>query len=292
MKKVLILGATGMLGSAIYGALKDKYSLILTARDLGEIRLLNKAYGDIEKHQVKNFDLDFIYQDYINKKSFLDSYLNSFLSEIDGIDYVVNAIGVIIPFSLKNPATTFFINGAFPHIMADIFNHKLIHITTDCVYDGKKGYPYNERSTKTPLDIYGLSKSLGEPQNCLTLRTSIFGRELSSFTGLLEWFLKQKGETISGFTNHFWNGITTKEFGFVCDKIISSPDKYPKTGLYHIFSDKVSKYDMLLKFKKKYNIDCEIREDSNPRLNRTLDTIYDFNSQLEISSFDKMLEEL
>ena len=291
-KKVIVLGATGMLGGAVYSVLKNKYSLVLTVKDLEEVKLLDKAYGGVEKHQTKNFDLDFIYQDYIDKKSFSRSYLNSFLNEVGDIDYVINAIGVTIPFSLKNPAVTFFINSAFPHIMANIFGYKFIHITTDCVYDGKKDYPYNEKSIKTPLDIYGLSKSLGEPQNCLTLRTSIFGRELSSFTGLLEWFLKQEGKTISGFTNHFWNGITAKEFGFVCDKIIFSPDKYPKTGLYHIFSDKVSKHDMLLSFKKKYNVSCEIKENSKPQTNRTLSTIYDFNSQLEIPSFAKMLEDL
>jgi len=292
MKKVLILGATGMLGSTIYSVLKDKYNLILTARDLEEVKLLDKTYGGVEKHQIKNFDLKFIYQDYIDKKSFSGNYLNSFLTEIGDVDYIINAIGITIPFSLKNPAVTFFINSAFPHVMADIFGHKFIHITTDCVYDGKRNYPYNEESTKTPLSIYGLSKSLGEPRNCLTLRTSIFGRELSSFTGFLEWFLKQKGGTVSGFTNHFWNGLTTREFGSVCNKIMSYPDKYPTTGLYHVFSNTVSKYEMLLKFKKKYNIDCEIKEDSKPQLNRTLDTVYDFNSRLKISSFDKMLEDL
>ena len=292
MKKVLILGATGMLGSAIYSILKDKYSLVLTARDLEEVKLLDKVYGGVEEHQTKSFDLKFIYQDYIDKKSFSGSYLDSFLNEVGDVDYIINAIGITIPFSLKNPAITFFINSAFPHIMADIFGYKFIHITTDCVYDGKNNYPYNEESTKTPLDVYGLSKSLGEPKNCLTLRTSIFGKELTNFTGLLEWFLKQEGKIISGFTNHFWNGVTTKEFSLVCDKVMSNPDKYQKTGLYHIFSNTISKHEMLLKFKEKYNIACEIKEDHNPQLNRTLSTVYDFNSKLEIPSFDKMLEEL
>jgi len=292
MKKVLILGATGMLGSAVYSELKDKHNLVLTTRDLEEVRLLEKVYGGTEKHQIENFDLSFVYQDYIDKKSIPGTYLDSFLSKVGDVDYIVNAIGITIPFSLKNPGITFFINSAFPHIMANIFGYKFIHITTDCVYNGKDNYPYNEESTKTPLDIYGLSKSLGEPKNCLTLRTSIFGRELLSFTGILEWFLRQEGKTISGFTNHFWNGITTKEFGSVCDRIISYPEMYPKTGLYHVFSNIVSKHEMLLKFKEKYSIDCEIEEDSNPELNRTLDTVYNFNSRLKIPSFDKMLEDL
>ena len=273
MKKVLILGATGMLGSAVYSVLKDKHNLILTTRDLRDIKFLNSTYGEVEKHQIKNFDLKFVYRDYINKNSFSGNYLSSFLSEVGDIDYVVNAIGITIPFSLNDPTLTFFINSAFPHIMADIFGYKFIHITTDCVYNGKSDYPYNEKSIKTPLDIYGLSKSLGEPKNCLTLRTSIFGRELVGFTGLLEWFLKQEGKTISGFANHFWNGITAKEFGIVCDKIISFPEKYPKIGLYHIFSETISKYEMLLRFKEKYGLDCNIEKDFNLKRNRTLNTV-------------------
>ncbi|MDD5639176.1 MAG: NAD-dependent dehydratase, partial [Candidatus Pacebacteria bacterium] len=125
-----------------------------------------------------------------------------------------------------------------------------------------------------------------------TIRTSIIGRELEGFTGLLEWFLNQKEKSITGFANHFWNGITTEQFGKICDKIISHPEKYPKTGLYHVFSTTVSKYEMLLKFKEKYNIGCEIKKDEEQKLNRTLSTIYDFNEKLNIPSFDQMMEEL
>ena len=291
MKKVLLLGASGMLGSAVYDVLKDKYNLILSFRDLEEASLLDEKYGGVNKHQAEEFDLKFVYQDYLDKKGPCGPYFNSFLERVEEVDYVINAIGITIPFSLKNPALTFFINSAFPYILSAIFKHRLIHITTDCVYSGKQGYPYDENSLKTPVDIYGASKALGEPTDCLTFRTSIIGRELQSFTGLLEWFLQQQGKTIKGFTKHFWNGITTKEFGRVCDRIMSEPEKYPKVGLYHIFSTTISKYDMLVKFKEKFNINCEIEKDEGPEINRTLATIYDFNKKLKIPSFDEMLND-
>jgi len=292
MKKVLLLGASGMLGSAVYNVLKDKYSLVLSFRNLEDANLLDKAYGGVDNHQKVEFDLEHVYQDYLSKKGNPGEYFNKFLNEIGEVDYVINAIGITIPFSLKNPALTFFINSAFPFILSGIFGSKLIHITTDCAFDGQKDYPYDEESVKTPFDIYGFSKAIGEPTDCLTLRTSIIGRELKGFTGLLEWFLKQKGETINGFTNHFWNGVTTKEFGKICDRIMDNREEFPETGIYHVFSNTVSKYEMVTKFKEKYNIDCEIVSDDIPRLNRTLSTKYPMCQKLNIPSFDKMLEEL
>ena len=292
MKNVLLLGATGMLGSAVYDVLKDKYNLILSVRDKNKIDLLDKACGGVKQHEVVEFDASCLYQDFLEKKGSSSEYLSNFLKDVGEVDYVINAIGITIPFSLENQALTFFINSAFPHVLANTFGKKLIHITTDCIYNGKENFPYNENSLKNPVDIYGLSKSLGEPTNCLTIRTSIIGRELENFTGFLEWFLNQKEESVNGFANHFWNGITTKQFGKICDEIMTNSEKYPQTGLYHIFSNSVSKYKMLLKFKEKYNIDCEIKKDEDQKLNRTLSTIYDFNKKLNIPSFDKMIEEL
>src|SRR3989344_30113 len=212
MKRVLILGATGMLGSALYDVLKDKYNLLLSTRDTNKISLLEKKYGLLRKSEVVEFDADILYKEYLGKKGSPSKYLTSFVDKIGNIDYVINALGVTIPFSLQNPALTFFINGALPHILAGVFGEKLIHITTDCAYNGKEGFPYTENSSKSPVDIYGLSKSLGEPTSCLTLRTSIIGRELEGFTGFLEWFLQQEGKELTGFAEHFWNGVTTREF--------------------------------------------------------------------------------
>lgn len=291
-KKILLLGASGMLGSAVYDVLKEKYNLILTFRNLEEASILNKRYGGADNHRAEKLDLEYMYQDYFNKAGCPGDYFRNFLKRMGEVDYVINAVGITIPFSFKNPTLTFFINSAFPHILANIFEGNLIHITTDCVYNGKEGFPYDENSPHSPIDIYGLSKSLGDSTNCLTLRTSIVGRELQSLTGLLEWFLQQEGKTIKGFTQHFWNGITTKQFGKICDRIMQEREKFPESGIFHIFSNTLSKYDMLLKFREKYNIDCKIIPDDSTGINRTLTTIYPLCSQLQIPSFDEMLKEL
>ncbi len=292
MKRVLLLGATGMLGSAVYGVLNKKYDLILGVRNTDKLALLEKAYGGTSRHTVLPFDADLIYQDYTARKGAPGEYLTEFLRRAGKVEHVINAIGVTIPFSLREPALTFFINGALPHILAQSFGEKLIHITTDCVYDGKEGFPYNEESLKSPTDVYGLSKSLGEPTCCLTIRTSIIGRELDGMTGLLEWFLKQEGKTITGFAEHYWNGITTQQFGKLCDQIMESPDSFPRRGVYHVFSTVVSKYEMLLAFQHKYGLRCTLKPDKENKLNRSMASVKELNQLLRVPCFSEMLEAL
>ena len=293
-KKVLLLGADGMLGSMVYNVLKDKYDLILALRSKDTLPNLEKAYGGTDKHRIYEFDFNLIYQDYL--KGFKDLKqspgFKNFINDIGQVDALINCVGIIIPNSLKDPANTFFINSALPHLLSSVFKEKMIHPTTDCVFNGLEGFPYDENSKASPTDLYGLSKWLGEPKDCLTLRTSIIGPEISGFYSLLEWFKKQSGQTAKGFGRHFWNGITTKEFGKICDKIIENREAYPKNGLFHIFSTTLSKYEMLLKFKEKYNIDCNIVEDGSAGINRTLSTVNPLCLKLQIPSFDEMLKEL
>lgn len=291
-KTIAILGATGMLGSGVYGALRDDYQLTLVVRDVSGIGLLEKAWGGTSKHRVFVFDANDVYDDFYRKFDRASPALMELFSALESAEYVINCIGITIPHSLRDPSRTFFMNTALPHLLAQGFGERLIHITTDCAFNGSEGYPYSERSPKTPVDIYGLSKALGEPTECLTLRTSIIGRELSGFHGLLEWFLQQNEKTITGFANHFWNGITTKQFGKICDTIIKNPERFPRAGLFHVFSTTLSKYEMVLKFREKYNIDCEITPDHEKKLNRTLTTIHELNALLQIPSFDAMLEDL
>jgi len=278
-----------MLGSSIYNVLKDKYELVLSFRNIKEAELLDNVYGGVSNHEIKELDLEDIYNDYLKGDG--DVNLRKLASSID-VDYVINAIGITIPFSLKNSGLTFFINSAFPFVLSNLFGSRLIHITTDCVFDGQKDYPYDENSEKRPADIYGLSKSIGEPIDCLTLRTSIIGRELKGFNSLLEWFLSQEGKTVKGFTKHFWNGVTTREFGNICHKIIQNREEFPKNGIYHIFSETISKHDMLVKFKEKYKLDINIIKDDTTAKNRSLSTIYPCCEKLKIPSFDQMLKDL
>jgi len=281
-----------MLGSAVYGVLKDNYKLVLAVRNPDKMKLLDRVYGGTTRHAVVPFDAAAIYQDYAAKKGFPGECLAEFLGRTGEVDYVINALGVTIPFALRDPTITFFVNGALPHILSRTFGEKLMHITTDCVYSGTHDFPYDESSPRSPTDVYGLSKSLGEPDECLTIRTSIIGRELGGFTGLLEWFLHQEGKTISGFTEHYWNGITTQQFGKLCHQIMDSPNRFPRRGLFHVFSTVVSKFEMLKAFQRRFGVDCTILPDSKNKLNRTLTTMRELNGMLKIPNFEEMLTEL
>ncbi|MDD5638971.1 MAG: sugar nucleotide-binding protein [Candidatus Pacebacteria bacterium] len=293
-KKIAIIAPTGMLGSGVYNVLKDKYNLVLVYRDEEKIKKLNEAYGGIDNYQLIKFDFREIYSDYLSGiRLNPEPKIKKLFNNIGEIDKVINCAGIINVYATKDPAFTFFLNGALPHLLSEYYGNKLIQITTDCAFNGVEGYPYDETSLKSPVDIYGLSKILGEPKDkSLVIRTSIIGPEITDHISLLDWFRQQEGKTTKGFANHFWNGITTKQFGKICDEIISHPERYPETGLYHVFSTTVSKYEMLLKFKEKYNIDCEIKKDEEQKLNRTLTTIHDLNEKLNIPSFDEMIEEL
>ncbi len=292
MTRVLLLGPTGMLGNAVYAALKDKYPLVLAGRSPKKLELLEKAHGGTGRHAFVSFDAEPIFKDFLDKRGSSSPYLNDFWNKVGDIDYAINAIGLTVAASAKDPARALFVNGALPHILARRLGPKLINITTDCAFDGRAGQPYDETASPSPVDIYGLSKTMGEPRECLNLRTSLVGRELESASGLLEWFLSQDGQTINGFENQFWSGLTTKQYGRVCDQIMSQPEIFPKTGTYHIFGTAHSKHELLQKFQQKYKTGHKIIPVAEPRINRTLGTIHDFNNKLNIPSFDAMLNEL
>ena len=72
----------------------------------------------------------------------------------------------------SNTAAAIKINTLFPYILSEIGERNsanIIHITTDCVWSGKEGN-YNEDSPHDALDVYGKTKSLGEPGNCTVIR--------------------------------------------------------------------------------------------------------------------------
>jgi dTDP-4-dehydrorhamnose reductase len=288
-KKIVIIAPTGMLGNAVYNQLQEKYELVLLYRKKDFLKLL----PDYNNHVTIQCDLEVLYSEYkTGFAAYVNSTLSNIVKKIGKIDGIINCAGLTKPHSLQNPELTFFINGAFPHILSEIYKEKLIQIATDCVFDGNEHAPYDENASKFPTDLYGLSKSLGEPsENSLVLRTSIIGEELHGDTLLISWLLKQRGE-VFGFTNHFWNGITTKQFAKICDEIIAKREKYPQCGLFHIFSNDVTKYEMLEVLKKKYNLPIAIVPKEMQKVDRRLRTIHSLNEQLRVPNFEIMMKEL
>ena len=270
MVKILILGSTGMLGNEVtkYFLRNNKYEVVTTYRDESL-----KFPGASIKFDVLNDSLDKLSND---------------------VDYVINCIGIIKPFMKESKLNAIKINSVFPNELARWCNKnniKLIHITTDCVYSGSKG-KYIESDLHDALDDYGKSKSLGECSNeAMVIRTSIIGEEIHKDASLVSWAKSQKGKEVEGYSTHFWNGITTKEFAKVCAKIIQN-DWYEK-GIFHIFAkDDVTKYDMLKYFDEKYNLNLTIKKTMPDKIDRTLRSEKMLCNKLNIPTVYEMIREM
>lgn len=189
-------------------------------------------------------------------------------------DYLINCIGIVKQSHLaEDPYESIAINSFFPHQMEKYcseYDCKLIHISTDCVFDGKNGN-YKESDLSNATDLYGRSKFLGEVGygSALTLRTSIIGHEITKQKhGLLEWFLSQRGR-VRGFTKAIFSGLTTKALTEVMlDTVI--PQSLP-ADIYNVASDPISKYDLLKIFADAYGIEIEIDPDERLDIDRSLD---------------------
>jgi len=268
--RLLILGSTGMLGNAVttYFLNSPNYDVITTYRNV-DISFPGKAiYFDALSTSLDELPLD--------------------------MDYVINCIGIIKPFMAADPEAAIKINALFPWQLASwcqAHNSKLIHITTDCVFSGKKG-KYVESDLHDALDAYGKSKSLGEcTSKAMVLRTSIIGEDIRKDASLIAWAKSQRGKTVNGFSTHLWNGVTTKEYAKICDKIISNG--WYRAGLFHIFAkDDVSKLQMIKYFNKKFNLGLTIVDKKPDPVDRTMRTEKELCARLEIPTVEQMIKEI
>lgn len=263
MKRILVIGSTGMLGFAVSAYFKRK----------------NYDVADISRDK---FD---IARDSIDK---LDEFLV-------GVDTVVNCAGIIKPTLSQNTIEDVLkINSQFPRNLANLCSRKDIkcfHITTDCVYTGKKG-KYTEEDFYDADDLYGLSKNAGENRDCMTLRTSIIGEEKNKSRSLLEWAKSQSGKTVKGFTNHFWNGVTTLYMAEVIENILNK-SLYHK-GIFHIHSlETVNKYELLRMFNEIYELDLTIIPSEAPEsVDRSLASVYSLNATVVSKPLREQIEEM
>ncbi len=211
-------------------------------------------------------------------------------------DVIINAVGIIkqLP-SAKNVIKTLAINSIFPHQLAEIAEEngaRLICISTDCVFSGKKGN-YSETDIPDAEDLYGKSKNLGEVTdgNCLTVRTSIIGREIGTKHSLLEWFLSNEGNKVKGFKNAVFSGFPTNILAEILADII---ENHPNLrGLYHVSSEPINKYDLLELIKKYYAANIEIESDENFVIDRSLNsTKFRAETNFQPQSWEKMIEKM
>jgi len=211
-------------------------------------------------------------------------------------DAVINAAGVIKQrHSAKESIPSIEINALFPHRLAMLsaaYGARMIHISTDCVFSGNKGN-YREDELSDAEDLYGKTKFLGEvceERHILTLRTSMIGRELSRKKSLLEWFLAQRGP-IKGFKKAIFSGFTTQELSQIIEMMMV---QYPKaSGVYHVSSEPISKYDLLNMIKDKLKMPIEIIQDESFACDRSLDSSK-FRQEFNYNppSWEEMIDEL
>ena len=258
--KVLVLGASGMLGNAVYR---------LFAQSLGY-----KAFGSVRS----SFSLYLIPE---NLRSNViigvdvensDSLLSLFARVHP--DIVINCIGLVKQLATADdPLAAIPINSLLPHRLArlcDASGARLVHMSTDCVFVGTKGM-YTEADSPDAYDVYGCSKYLGEVDynNAITLRTSIIGHELEGARSLVSWFLAQEC-SVKGFKRAIFSGLPTVEIARVIrDFVIPYPELH---GVYHVSAEPINKYDLLQLVAQVYGKKIEITPDEKFIINRSLDS--------------------
>lgn len=261
---IIIFGSNGMLGSYIYKKLQQLGHTIIT----------------IER---KDFD--------INENISFDS-INMILQNTNYGDVIINCAG-IIPQRHNDPHMFFRVNTVFPIILssiAEIRGLNMIHISTDCVFDGKKG-AYTENDFPTEQGLYGLSKAMGDYAKACIIRTSIIGEDIGNYS-FLGFCRKNKGHNIQGYANHFWNGVTCLQLAYVIDNIIQN-NKYWK-GVRHIFSPMiVSKYELAQIINKSYNLQLDIQPIQTSELvDKTLSTVFCTNNLFDIPPIDIQIQDM
>jgi dTDP-4-dehydrorhamnose reductase len=234
MEKVLVLGNKGMLGHVLYETFQandnfKKYDVIGINRS-------------VDNTDSNSFTLDVL------KLDELEQFIKN-----KQPNYIVNCIGSLVEASINRPSLAIQTNSLLPHFLNEIsekYNFKLIHISTDCVFSGRKG-AYKVGDLKDGDGYYARSKALGEIDysNHLTFRTSIVGPELKPGIGLFEWFMKQGGP-IKGYVNAFWSGVTTTT---LADAIVEAI-QVDLSGVYQLTNNqKISKYELLVLFKEVFD---------------------------------------
>jgi dTDP-4-dehydrorhamnose reductase len=258
--RILILGATGMLGYQIFKTCID--------RNITALAVVRN----------KQLLLDNLAPEFSDRIGVIDDVKNiAAIAEIIASfkpDYLVNCVGIIKQSPLaENHYESIAVNSFLPHQLARLSvdaGFRLIHISTDCVFDGRKGM-YKETDPSDAYDLYGKTKYLGEVNygQAITLRTSIIGHELAvSKHGLVDWFLSQE-KKVNGFSKAIFSGVTTLELTRIILDVLSRPEMEP--GLYQVASKPISKLDLLKIIAEVYKKEIEIVPTDNFVIDRSLD---------------------
>jgi len=231
--RLLILGGSGMLGHQLWRGLHAQHDTWVTLR---------RPVADFAVHNLFD-EAKAIQLDDITDDTALERALGQAKPEA-----VINCVGLIKQRDeASDEALTLRVNAEFPHRLAKRCGEagaRLIHFSTDCIFAGTKGN-YTESDPSDAADLYGQSKHQGEVADAhsVTLRTSVIGHELGTNLALLDWFLSQRGQAISGFTKAIYSGFTTLEMARIVDRILTQHSAL--SGVWHVASESISKFALL-----------------------------------------------
>ena len=276
--RILVLGGDGMLGHQLLRILGAAHDVKVTLRRAPAEAAGNglfhagNAYGGID----------------VRDAPALRAAIADFRPGL-----VVNAVGLVTQRAGEQDVVAHLeVNALFPHrlyAMCREAGARLIHVSTDGVFSGARGR-YAETDAPDPVDTYGRCKLLGEVagEGALTLRTAIVGLGLARKTGLVDWFLGQKGDA-KGYRNAVFSGLTTQEFSRVIGRLAGAA----ASGLYHVASEPISKYDLLAGLQQRLGLAVRLVPADEPRIDRSLDSSR-FRAAFAYSppSWSRMLDEL
>ncbi|MEX9611149.1 dTDP-4-dehydrorhamnose reductase family protein [Providencia manganoxydans] len=258
--KVLVIGATGMLGYSLFSNLSDYKHLDV----FGTVRSIKKKEVFFKNRISKLFT-----NININDTNSIERTINYLKPDI-----VLNCIGLIKQHDIsKQHISAITVNALFPHQLANICDNngsKLIHFSTDCVFDGTIGN-YKENDLPTATDLYGKSKCLGEINygRHITLRTSIIGHELSTSVSLIDWFLSQE-KCVDGFSKAIFSGLPTCYIAKILAELIFTNPKLK--GMYHLSVDSIDKFSLLTLVAESYKKRITINNNTSFSINRSLNS--------------------
>lgn len=256
--KILVLGASGMLGNAMLRVMSAQEAWSV----FGTVRGADPALHAAAPRAVL---IPGVHADQP------DSLLAAFAQARP--DVVINCVGLVKQLSnAEDPLVAVPINTLLPHRLArmcEVAGARLVHVSTDCVFSGKQG-SYTESDLADAQDVYGRSKLLGEVDypHAVTLRTSIIGHELGSAHGLIDWFLSQQAR-VKGYTEAVFSGLPTCELARVVRDFVIPHASL--RGVYHVAAGPISKYDLLQLVNREYRKNLQIEPDDQVKINRSLD---------------------
>jgi dTDP-4-dehydrorhamnose reductase len=278
-KKVLILGAGGMLGHMAIRVLGENFEVFGTTRgNVSSVPLLGKFLS--EESWIPGVNV-------LN-----DQELDRVLDLIKP-DVVINCVGLVKQ-KMDNSSyiESIEINALLPHklfLLCQKYNSKLIQISTDCVFTCDPGMK-SQADLPNAADLYGRTKFLGEVDygTALTIRTSIVGRQISGQESFFEWVLSQSGKVANGYANALYTGLTT----FALSKAISQilTNHFSLSGLWQVASEPISKYELMKKLNSELSLNIDIREETDFQCDRRLDgTPFIKKTEINIPTWDEMI---